>query len=89
MFCRIVDASNYPTFLFRLDRDGLLGGFESFQSSDTLSYRYPFEEIIRKEDDNIDILVALLIGIVGSMIATYLIRFIDKRMHKNNRHESK
>ena len=53
------------------------------------SYRYPFEEILRKEDDNIEILVALLIGIAGSMIATYLIRFIDKRMHKNNRHESK
>ena len=52
-------------------------------------YRYSFDEILRKEDDNIEILVALLIGIVGSIIATYLIRFIDKRMHKNNRHESK
>ena len=52
-------------------------------------YRYSFDEILQKEDDNIEILVALLIGIVGSMIATYLIRFIDKRMHKNNRHESK
>ena len=52
-------------------------------------YRYSFDEILRKEDDNLEILVALLIGIVGSMIATYLIRFIDKRMHKNNRHESK
>ena len=52
-------------------------------------YRYSSDEILRKEDDNIEILVALLIGIVGSMIATYLIRFIDKRMHKNNRHESK
>ena len=52
-------------------------------------YRYSFDEILRKEDDNIEILVALLIGIAGSMIATYLIRFIDKRMHKNNRHESK
>ena len=28
---------------------------------------------------------ALIIGIAGSVIATYLVRFLDKLMHKNNR----
>lgn len=48
-----------------------------------------FQEIIRKEDDSISILVALVVGIVSSVSATYIVRFIDKKMHKNNRHESK
>jgi uncharacterized membrane protein YeaQ/YmgE (transglycosylase-associated protein family) len=41
------------------------------------------------ESDTINIMEALIIGIVGSIIATYIIRFIDKKMHKNNRYESK
>lgn len=44
---------------------------------------------MRKEDDIIDIFVALIVGTVGSIIATYLVRLIDKLIHKNDRHSPK
>ena len=40
------------------------------------------------EDDTIEYFIALGIGIVGSIIATYVVRFIDKKGHKNNRRKS-
>ena len=64
------------------------GGLESFQNSDALFIIESFSEIIRKEDDIISILATLVVGIVGSVIATYIVRFVDKKLHKNNRHES-
>lgn len=33
----------------------------------------------------LETIIALATGIVGSVIATYIVRFIDKK-HKNNRH---
>lgn len=63
--------------------------YELFQSSDTLfiieilSWKY-----YERRNNIIEIFVALIVGIVGSIIATYLVRLIDKLGHKNNRHES-
>lgn len=77
-------------FNISLRLDGMVkGGLESFQSSDALFIIESFQEIIRKEDDIISILATLVVGIVGSVIATYIVRFVDKKLHKNNRHESK
>nr|DAZ82619.1 MAG TPA: TM helix protein [Caudoviricetes sp.] len=62
--------------------------YELFQSSDTLfiieilSWKY-----YERRNNIIEIFVALIVGIVGSIIATYLVRLIDKLGHKNNRHE--
>lgn len=59
------------------------------RNSDNPVYINPFKEIMRKEDNIIDIFVALIVGTVGSVIATYLVRLIDKLIHKNDRHSPK
>lgn len=89
IFCRIIDASNYPTFYFRLDR--MVGGLSHVRVViPCLSYRYPcYERRVIEEVTFCELLIFTLVtGIVSGVMSAYIVKFLDKR-HKNDRHSPK
>lgn len=75
---------------FILARMGRLGGLSHVRAVMLcLSYRNPFEEILKKGERCVTDVLSFIIGILGRIISgiftTYIVRFIDKLVHKNNR----
>lgn len=73
---------------FNLARLRWLGGLSHIRTVMFCLYRYPhdiMQEILTKEDNVVTlsvIIITIVYGTVSSVLATYIVRFIDKKAQK-------